>query len=106
MSEDIKCMKNRVKFAGSWFELDDFAQRHPGGDGFIHLFNGRDVTHAFRSYHPHFTDNRIRSVLRKVKNDNEPVEEDDGDRPKKMNYEENRVVKKHAKAYIELQAEV
>ena len=107
MSEDSEATRNRVRFAGSWYELDDFAKRHPGGDGFINLFDGRDVTHAFRSYHPHFTDNRISSVLRKVNSEKVPKEEIAEDNIKDINNDQvANIVKNHAKAYKELQKEV
>jgi fatty acid desaturase len=67
--------KNCVKFTGAWFELDDFVKRHPGGPNLIQLFDGRDITNVFRSYHPQFSDSVLRSVLRKVKNEDTSSEE-------------------------------
>ena len=106
MGIDYKSTENRVKFAGTWYELDDFAKNHPGGDGFINIFNGRDVTHAFRSYHPHFTDKRISSVLRKVKDEDIPSELDSVHSNKNNDKKVAHVVEKHAMAYKELQKEV
>ena len=69
MASNNNLKKNHVKFAGSWFELDDFVKRHPGGQCLIQVFDGRDVTNAFRSYHPQFSDGVLHSVLRRVKDE-------------------------------------
>ena len=107
MTTDGNLTKNRVKFAGSWYELDDFAQRHPGGEGFINIFNGRDVTHAFRSYHPQFTDNRIRSVLHKAKDSEKLFKEEEPNSITGLDIQTTNIaVKEHEKAFKELQKEV
>ena len=61
METQKRYQTNQVKFLGSWFDLHDFATQHPGGRAIIQLFEGRDVTHAFRSYHPHLSDIHFRT---------------------------------------------
>ena len=95
--------KGRVKYSGTWLELENFAQRHPGGPDFIQLMDGRDVTDVFASYHPHLSDSHIRTVLRKVKDESSNDAEKSGMKGKN---EANEVTKMHAKEFRELQKEV
>ena len=67
MTESNSLRRNVVQFNGTWFKLDDFALRHPGGKSFVRIFEGRDVTHAFRSYHPHLSDHHFHTKLQKKK---------------------------------------
>ena len=106
MASDNSSQKNRVKFADSWYDLGDFAKRHPGGQSFIRLFNGRDVTHAFRSHHPHFSDSRIEFVLQKVKQEEQSYAEVETVKNKEMSDIGKEVTEDYIKAYRELQKEV
>ena len=106
MNTSSTSKKSRVRFSGSWFELDDFARRHPGGPGFIHLASGRDVTDLFASYHPHLSDSHIRTVLRKVKDESSYDEEKSGIKEIEYQSTANKVTQEHVKGFRELQKEV
>ena len=106
MTTSNNSKKSRVKFSGSWLELDDFAQKHPGGQVFIQLMEGGDVTDIFRAYHPHLSDSHIRGKLRKVKDENINDDERSERKEKECQNVANNVTRLHAKAFRELQKEV
>ena len=42
---------NTIRVDNVLYETESLSQIHPGGPLFVELFDGRDATHAFQSYH-------------------------------------------------------
>ena len=101
MTEDNSLKSNVVQFNGTWFKLDDFALRHPGGKSFVRIFEGRDVTHAFRSYHPHLSDHHFRNKLQKEKGNG--IDTNAKEETILRDVETKEISERHAIAFRELQ---
>ena len=46
-----KCEPVRLRIDDVWYDARGWAKAHPGGERWIHFFDGRDATDAFYALH-------------------------------------------------------
>jgi cytochrome b involved in lipid metabolism len=51
-----------VRYAGKWYDLSKFVDRHPGGRDWLELTRGQDITEAYEVHHLNVA--KVDSVLK------------------------------------------